>query len=995
MANDRNDAWSGPGGSENPPLCFDCADNGPQLIADMFANSQARRIALGQKPAERAVFRKFHGAANGALVITQNGPGIFNDVTYPVWVRFSSDTQPTSPDLRSTIGIAIKMFLPDHTTADLIMQNHDVFFVKNAQEMCEFTYAGVVNHDYASYLETHPAVQDILNAMAKIEDSVLTATYWGILPFKFGNDAYVKYKLVPRDPRPADVANYTRDYLSVDLRNRLMEDEYCIDFCVQRQLPEELLDDATQSWKGPWEGLGSLYLYRQDICAPGQPEYGQQLSFDIWRTLPDNQPADESSIAQARKLAYPASRINRRTANGQPDCEPTVMRTIHRIVKESALTAGEPALEPSADQDTCIVKAAIYPPIGVARIGDATGDNDYFLGPEVTDAPADLSAKYRNGTNQMLRQAARFRIYGLNAEGEIVRELTGDPSADITWSVQVANTKAAWYTFQLALDIPEAGSAPQTTLRNADVADRTKLAIRPSARQLHGADAGPARFDDGSFMDEKVYLGEIRTDDKGRLIFLGGRGVSAPAEQGMIAITFANNDGWHDDVSDGPVTATLKYNDQDIEVYPAWVIVAPPNYAPERKSVRTMWDLMRDTAIKAGMLVEPDRPSFCNDILPILQRMTGLQWVNEGFAASFGWKGAFDFTTTTWIARLGDSSATARDLRRSIYLRFRDFDVDSWSPKPWPWLYGDAMNIPPVESPRQHATLTETQLSMLKKWADGNFEPDYDPSQKPYTSIDQVSLAEQGDMLTRAALDYCLADAFHPGCEMTWPVRSTKMYMAPFRFQHLPVGFIQPSLGAILNADALSLAYGPLGPQGPGGITRWMAVPWQTDTASCRSGYVKTYDPFIPTFWPARVPNQVLTPDSYDIVMNASASDDDRLAAFASRASWFDQLGAAAPYTEQINKMIANFGMMGLVAPKSGPTDERGKALFPPIVEVVDSVDPLPDLGESKNKMLSAVKTPPGQHRAAPGQAGLLHSQPVDLFRAEKFNRFPYGLIRR
>ena len=42
-----------------------------------------------------------------------------------------------------------------------------------------------------------------------------------------------------------------------------------------------------------------------------------------------------------------------------------------------------------------------------------------------------------------------------------------------------------------------------------------------------------------------------------------------------------------------------------------------------------------------------------------------------------------------------------------------------------------------------------------------------------------------------------------------------------------------------------------------------MAVPWQTDTASCRSGYYlgygPRYDPYVPTFWPARVPNQVLT----------------------------------------------------------------------------------------------------------------------------------------
>ena len=41
-----------------------------------------------------------------------------------------------------------------------------------------------------------------------------------------------------------------------------------------------------------------------------------------------------------------------------------------------------------------------------------------------------------------------------------------------------------------------------------------------------------------------------------------------------------------------------------------------------------------------------------------------------------------------------------------------------------------------------------------------------------------------------------------------------------------------------------------LGAQGPGGLTRWMAVPWRTDTANCRSGYDKTYDAHIPPSGP-------------------------------------------------------------------------------------------------------------------------------------------------
>ena len=51
--------------------------------------------------------------------------------------------------------------------------------------------------------------------------------------------------------------------------------------------------------------------------------------------------------------------------------------------------------------------------------------------------------------------------------------------------------------------------------------------------------------------------------------------------------------------------------------------------------------------------------------------------------------------------------------------------------------------------------------------------------------------------------------------------------------------------------------------QSPGSISRWMAIPWQTDTASCRSGYDTSYDPYVPTFWPARVPNEVMSETAY------------------------------------------------------------------------------------------------------------------------------------
>jgi hypothetical protein len=311
-----------------------------------------------------------------------------------------------------------------------------------------------------------------------------------------------------------------------------------------------------------------------------------------------------------------------------------------------------------------IVKAAIHPSIGVVRLGNS--ENEFFFGPEVIDPLPDPPGFYRDKTGALKRQVARFRIYGLNAEGAFVTELTSQ-TASIEWAVHLANKKSAWYQFQLALDIPEANSAPPSLLRNAAVADRSRLIIDPGPRSIKGKNQKGKKyiFDTGKFMGTAVYLGEVRTDDMGRLIVLGGYGKSASFD-GSKAITFANNEGWHDDTSDGPVTASVTFEGTKLEVDPAWVLVAPPNYAPMQKSVRTMWDLMRDVFIKAKMLPKPARPSFEKDIRPVFERMSRLQWVNAGFAGAFGWKSPSDFSQPELMAQLANPSADSKEMRRTI-----------------------------------------------------------------------------------------------------------------------------------------------------------------------------------------------------------------------------------------------------------------------------------------------------------------------------------------
>ena len=387
--------------------------------------------------------------------------------------------------------------------------------------------------------------------------------------------------------------------------------------------------------------------------------------------------------------------------------------------------------------------------------------------------------------------------------------------------------------------------------------------------------------------------------------------------------------------ADGPVTATVSIGGRSIPVDPAWVVVGPPNYAPDLKSACTMYDVLVDVFTATGAIAPPANVSFTNDILPIFQRLAALQWVNAGYAVAFGYGGWIDLLTPAMIAKLADKSTENRAFRSQIAHSFRDYDKDGPSPDPWPWIYGDAMDIPFTQSPRQNSQLAKNQLRCLQLWADGDFTPDHPPAQPPAGKIEDVPLAEQPAMLDRAALEFCLGDVFHPGCEITWPMRHASMYIAPFRIRHRGNENI-PAVGDVLTPAKALAVNGPLFGQLAGWLTRWMAVPWHTDAASCRSqgDYDPTYDPYVPTFWPARVPNQVVSEAAYKIIVDTTKPHADRVEAFKGRADWFLQTLEEAG---QLRGMVERYGKMGLVIRREGV---KGDPEIPEDIYVSDGHKP-------------------------------------------------------
>ena len=147
-------------------------------------------------------------------------------------------------------------------------------------------------------------------------------------------------------------------------------------------VPEEMpLDQATVRWseqREPARPCGDPDPSRQDVADPGQAAYGENLAFNPWHALPVHAP--QGSISEARRVVYAASADLRRNANGIPLAEPSEPRP-------------DPVIKPVVD--TCIVKAAIHPAIGIARVGNS--EEEFFLGPEVPEPSPGEAGSFATG----------------------------------------------------------------------------------------------------------------------------------------------------------------------------------------------------------------------------------------------------------------------------------------------------------------------------------------------------------------------------------------------------------------------------------------------------------------------------------------------------------------------------------------------------------------------------------------------------------------------
>jgi L-Lysine epsilon oxidase N-terminal/L-lysine epsilon oxidase C-terminal domain len=622
----------------------------------------------------------------------------------------------------------------------------------------------------------------------------------------------------------------------------------------------------------------------------------------------------------------------------------------------------------------------IHPSIGIARLGDSP--TQFYLSPDepgVLPIECDPAGKpvigpdglekrvekFKDAQNRVKRQAARFRVYLYDEANPAGRELKiGDqieilnqPSGqriiglvtDVLWTVYLANKKASWYEFD-ATD-GEHGYAPDHPLRNADIADpalRQHLIIDPGPQTVG---LGPKVAHEAEFARGKNLsapqcfppplqpcsidtLGEVKVykqDDSSRLIVLGGFGNSGSAKQGLgqpSIQTYANNDGWFDDSSDGPVTAQIAYKPLSVDGKPplnpaestvivgdsAWVIVGYPRYAPQIVDIITMDDLVYDLSVRqfasAPQIFNaappapqnprtPEelaqwrrfarwnadyRPYFWRDIYPIITRPQYYSYVmdvgsmngGDPHNATPGANGNLDPNQLSIPPHADENPADARrraGQRAFIYSILRKPGQENLFTPPdprsataklmlMPYLCGD--NPLSNTVPSKFLRLTDTQLFFMKQWAEGKFINERDEKFV-------LPPPPSGEALDRGALATMLGGAFCPGAEACWIMRNPAIYAKAYRLKVSP-DYLPHAARQNFVPGSLSLGSDFAKGLEPGDLTKYGALPWQTDFNECSTQDINlTYtdwnniypdslgDPVVPViqttyWWPSHRP---------------------------------------------------------------------------------------------------------------------------------------------
>ncbi len=478
-------------------------------------------------------------------------------------------------------------------------------------------------------------------------------------------------------------------------------------------------------------------------------------------------------------------------------------------------------------------KFAIYPGVGIARVGDSP---EFYLGldepaldlfPLTFDLPRNPNftapGMFRDASNRIRRQAARFRVYEVKwtkynnktwIPSNPVKQIVHGGGVELRWKVTVANAKS------FAAFSPAGSHTPPL------LATRTKLSATADIKssdtihkELRVPKAAPARPND-------LLLGAVVVDLEGNLVFVGGEGQCfAPAGVTLIPGNVLFQAKWFDDVCDGRIECEIFKNGvSQGKALPAWVVTGKPAFSQAMPEMESLYDIARVMAVNDGIWPFDKTTSFVRDVFPFLRAVERLRWTSR-LARGVHGTGQVLVNKSLALKDFADkSSATGKAARAKLFSRLAPPKLPLHSYKDSTGVIDENFDHASTRmvaarpaSPKNMPMLWDTFIAGTTYWhlqqlANNAYNDDYDsvkgiPAAPGFSS--QTPL-EQLDTLNRAHMGAMLGGSTMPGLEVGFRVSEPKTWMMAFRIDHTTVN--------------------------PGDLTGSLSVPWPKDYSNCSDG---------------------------------------------------------------------------------------------------------------------------------------------------------------
>ncbi len=321
---------------------------GEQVYIDNIAKVSADKIKAiytNNLPARRDAHPKMHGLVRAEFIVLADIPdslktGLFKTPKkYDAWIRFSAGgTLVLSDTVKQGRGMAIKLIgvegekiLDDEknaSTMDFIMINYPGF-ISSTLPTYDSLNTAILSGRAQEFFKTHPKEAEATYLLSNQPlFNPLQVQYFSQVPYKLGKYA-VKYSAKPvSNDSNTQVPVTSSDFFTIVMQKQLNNEDVYFDFMVQLQIdPVKMqVENSLMIWDqnlSPFVRVALIRIPKQVFNSPAQFEYGENLSFTPWHTLPEHRPL--GNINRTRKVVYETISKLRHQMNNVKREEPSEM----------------------------------------------------------------------------------------------------------------------------------------------------------------------------------------------------------------------------------------------------------------------------------------------------------------------------------------------------------------------------------------------------------------------------------------------------------------------------------------------------------------------------------------------------------------------------------------------------------------------------------------------------------------------------------------------